>query len=480
MKANLLLIEDDDGKRYTVARLLRAHGYDVSEAATGAAALELVSSDVDVAVIDIKLPDISGFEVCRRLKASPETRPIMLLALSARYATADDRALGLILGADAYLVHPVETTELIATIEALLRIRRAERERSRLLATIEDSQRRNEIVTGTATVGLLLFDAEGRCTFMNPEAEKLTGWRLGEAEDNRQLLSELGRCVGGDAGVKDHRFDFTRRDGTSIPIACTANRFEASDGGASLVVEMKDVSALVAAERVRDMFISVLGHDLRSPLQVLQTGTSLIRGEVSEALNGVLQRMDSAIARMDRLITQLLDLAQARAGDWKLDRNEIDLAAIAESVVADAQLSAKRDDIQLVIEAHRRGRWDRDRIAQVVDNLVTNAIKHGAPEEPITVRVRGQGDRALLEVHNGGGPIPDAIARSLFDPFTNVGDRREGLGLGLYISREIVTAHGGEIELEQGARGGVTFRVVLPVESADRPSDRGAIASRHA
>jgi signal transduction histidine kinase len=71
--------------------------------------------------------------------------------------------------------------------------------------------------------------------------------------------------------------------------------------------------------------------------------------------------------------SQLLDLAQARAGDWKLDRNEIDLAAIAEAVVADAQLSAKRDDIQLVIEAHRCGRWDRDRIAQVVDNLVTNA-----------------------------------------------------------------------------------------------------------
>ena len=117
--ARVLFVEDDIGKRYVIARQLRAAGFDLVEAATGAEGLAKLSPEIDIAILDVKLPDMSGWDICKRIKDDPATSSIMVLELSATLATAEDRARGLELGADAYLVHPVEIIELIATLRAL-------------------------------------------------------------------------------------------------------------------------------------------------------------------------------------------------------------------------------------------------------------------------------------------------------------------------------------------------------------------------
>ena len=130
-KPRILFVEDDAGKRYVISRQLRVAGFDVEEAATGEEGLAKVRPDHQVAILDMKLPDMYGWDVCKRIKENPRTAAVKVLELSATLATAEDRARGLELGADCYLVHPVELVELVATLGALIRLRKAEDDRAR-------------------------------------------------------------------------------------------------------------------------------------------------------------------------------------------------------------------------------------------------------------------------------------------------------------------------------------------------------------
>jgi signal transduction histidine kinase len=158
-KPRVLFVEDDIGKRYVIARQLRLAGFEIDEATTGKDGLALLTPDHDVAILDVKLPDMYGWDVCKKIKGNPETAAVKVLELSATLATAEDRARGLELGADCYLVHPVEMVELIASLRALIRLRRAERDRLRaqelLLATFGHDLRNplNVISTGLSALG---------------------------------------------------------------------------------------------------------------------------------------------------------------------------------------------------------------------------------------------------------------------------------------------------------------------------------------
>jgi signal transduction histidine kinase len=157
-KPRVLFVEDNVGKRYVIARQLRLSGFDIDEATTGQEGLALLSPNHDVAIIDIKLPDMLGWDLCKRIKGNPETSGVKVLELSATLATAEDRARGLELGADCYLVHPVELVELVAALRALIRLRNAERDRLRaqelLIATLGHDLRNplNVIATGLSAL----------------------------------------------------------------------------------------------------------------------------------------------------------------------------------------------------------------------------------------------------------------------------------------------------------------------------------------
>jgi signal transduction histidine kinase len=157
-KPRVLFVEDNVGKRYVIARQLRSAGFDIDEATTGHEGLSLVSPNHDVAIIDIKLPDMLGWDLCKRIKSNPDTSAVKVLERSATLATAEDRARGLELGADCYLVHPVELVELVAALRALIRLRNAERDRMRaqelLIATLGHDLRNplNVIATGLSAL----------------------------------------------------------------------------------------------------------------------------------------------------------------------------------------------------------------------------------------------------------------------------------------------------------------------------------------
>lgn len=218
----------------------------------------------------------------------------------------------------------------------------------------------------------------------------------------------------------------------------------------------------------QERFVAVLGHDLRNPLAAIAMGTGLLRQQMSNpATERTLNRISSSTRRMSRMVEQILDLSRARIGGG--------LAIVPVAMDLYATLNAVIDEVRgahpgrafEVQGSPMRGTWDRDRLEQVFSNLVSNAIHHGHADSPIRIVAGQDEDRVHIAVHNEGSPIPAPMRAMLFDPFRR-GDRdasaskSSGLGLGLFISRELVLAHGGDIDVHSTATGGTTFRVTLP------------------
>jgi signal transduction histidine kinase len=221
----------------------------------------------------------------------------------------------------------------------------------------------------------------------------------------------------------------------------------------------------------QERFIAILGHDLRNPLSAVRMGLTLLKRTAPNESLGTIDRMNRSVVRMDRMIQQLLDLARSRMGGIRIATAPTSLERIV-SDVAD-ELRSAYPGRELVVESagDLDGAWDADRLQQVASNLINNALCYGPPDEPVRVALRGEDGRVVLSVHNGGPPIADATREALFDPFRRTkGEapaRPSGLGLGLYISRELVRAHGGRIDLQSTSSSGTTFTVELPRAAGD-------------
>jgi signal transduction histidine kinase len=223
-------------------------------------------------------------------------------------------------------------------------------------------------------------------------------------------------------------------------------------------------------EQERELFLSAVGHDLRNPISavLMAAGLLLNEEELPERMRERVRRVASSAGRMDRLIEQLLTFARHRSGAMTLDRRPVDLVDVV-SIVAD-EVTLAHPDARVVVSGapNAYGSWDHDRLVQVVQNLVTNAVVHGARGSPVHVRVLVGKDAHTLEVENDGEPIPEQEAKNLFHPFRRRQKRGPGLGLGLSIAHQIASAHGGRITVRSHERG-VVFAVRLPV--ADSSSD---------
>jgi phosphoserine phosphatase RsbU/P len=470
----VLVVEDDSAKRYTIVRHLRRNGFVVDEAETGAEGLRRVQALPDIVILDVKLPDMSGFEVCESIKGNSVTRSVLVLELSARYVSIADRVYGLYSGADGYLTHPVDLGELVAFIHSLIRLRNAERLSARMAVEVEAGERRHRMVTDTVSVGLVQVDNDNRCTFLNPAAAAITGYTFEEltgqplhsflhGSDDQMACPESCalRSLASNGVVRDLRDQLRRKDGSCIPVRLSASPITENSQRCGTVIEIKDDRELMRAERTRDLFLAALGHDLRNPLNTVALGCHILESaELEPPSRNVLKRMVNGAKRMERLIQQMLFLAQSLVQSVPLEPADADLGSICDTLIDEFR---ERDPTCTIIrlgDEHVLGTWDSDRLSQLVDNLVTNALRHGDGDVSLTVVDEEQ--TAVLSVHNWGRPIAPAAIVTLFDPFRRAGGRTGGVGLGLYIVDQIARAHGGTIHVSSTDAEGTTFRVLLP------------------
>ena len=242
---------------------------------------------------------------------------------------------------------------------------------------------------------------------------------------------------------------------------------------AKLEAENAALNERAKVAEFQERFIGVLGHDLRNPLGALAMGIDLLRREVPSEQR-TLERMASSARRMSRMIDQLLDLTRARLGGGiQLKPVDADLAKITSEIVDELRAQSQNVVVHVTSEGDLRGEWDADRLAQVISNLVGNAIHHGSADRPIDVELEGDQNAVSFCVRNHGAPITETLQKVLFDPFRR-GEREsnsqktQGVGLGLYISREIIERHGGRIDVSSSAESGTAFTFTLPRTSQPR------------
>lgn len=235
------------------------------------------------------------------------------------------------------------------------------------------------------------------------------------------------------------------------------------------------------AERRRhavDTILGIVGHDLRNPLGAIHMSAALLqkRGGLAGWQARTVERMRSSAGRMGRIIADLLSYTRTRLGSGiPIQRSGADLRAVVQRVVD--ELRAGNPDREIVVEAPAgddlSGPWDPDRLEQVASNLVSNAVDHGEPATPVRVELAGAAGEVRLAVRNAGGGLPPEALAHLFEPFSRPPDERSrkasGLGLGLFICREIVRGHGGQITASTGG-GEMVVTVSLPRTAPGEPA----------
>jgi PAS domain S-box-containing protein len=227
------------------------------------------------------------------------------------------------------------------------------------------------------------------------------------------------------------------------------------------------IAELEARSQYEQRLIGIVSHDLRNPLNAIGLAGAALE---STAKDPLVQKMTAIISRASnratRLIRDLLDFAKKRTGATiPINPRPTNLREVIEQVVDELKVAVPNRTIRVDHAGAEDGSWDADRIAQVISNLVGNALQHGSASTPIVVTSRIDNDSATLEVTNHGPPISKADIAHLFEPFaraTNASPSAGSLGLGLYIAREVVVAHGGTIDVDSQPDTGTRFTVHLP------------------
>lgn len=295
--------------------------------------------------------------------------------------------------------------------------------------------------------------------------------------------------------VAEVKLEMCRRDGTRIPMMMNALRREhagqvfhhvavlvAEDRHKyehELLLARQKAETLLQKEREVALFaeqmIGIVSHDLRNPLTAIEVGAHLLRrGELTPQQQSVLGRIVSSSHRAHRLIADLLDFTAARVGGGLAMRPaQVDLHELVGEHLVELSTSFPDTRLMHVKEGEGRADVDADRLAQLIGNLVGNAVAYGDPAHPVTVSSVLRPDEASVCVHNFGPAIPEDLQHRLFEPMvrgTSATRSQRSVGLGLFIVREIARAHGGDITVRSSAAEGTTFCAAFPRQAPAAPA----------
>ena len=483
--AQLLLADDDPDMADYMRRLLEPHWH-VTVARSGREALDLaLRQPPDVLLTDVMMPGLNGFELVRELRQHSSTRSVPIIMVSAR-AGEGSHLDGLAAGADDYLVKPFSARDLVARVENLLM-------RRKLLEIDLQTQRRLEAVFSHAPVGIVLFSGpEHRVDFANPFYQALVPDRKLQGRTIREIFPDLanqGIYELLDGVYSSGRPQVGRSIGLTLESTVTG-QFETRhfdfvyqampkpDGHTSGVIAVVfEVSELARARseaedanRAKDEFIAMLGHELRNPLAPIVTALQLMKLRGSHLLvkeRGIIERQ---VSHMSRLVNDLLDVARIARGNIELRLAHIDArqAILAGIEMASPLLEQKSQKLIHEDTGELPVLADIGRLAQAVSNLLTNASKFSPPGSRIWVATDRIAGIMRISVRDEGVGMQAADLQRVFEPFVQLGAGSEraagGLGLGLAIAHNLVRLHGGSMAaISEGLGTGCTFELSIPL-----------------
>src|SRR5712692_5562174 len=399
----VLVVDDEESVVVTIKAILQLDGYNVATTTSGAKARAMVRDvEYDLVLTDLRLEDGGGLDVLRAVRERhPETVTIMLTG----YASLESAIQALRAGAYDYLVKPSEVEELRSTVARGIERRRL---RLELKARVVELERANQEVAD-----------------LNSSLQLRIDEATAELKERYEQLKEL--------------------------------------------------------DRMKSQFLSIASHELKTPItamsgflqvalrRVRRMGQEEAAAPVADGLRGITEQLEVVYrqtGKLARLIDELLDVSRIQTGRIEFRYGDVDMGELANEVATRMQLTTTTHQISVKRENGAVVTADRDHIEQVLNNLVTNAIKYSPGGGPIVIDVAPEDGGARISVRDKGIGIPGEELESIFGLFYRSPDRaardQAGMGLGLYISKEIVNRHGGRIWAESNGEGGSTFHVALP------------------
>jgi signal transduction histidine kinase len=514
----VIWIVDDSPTEAAFTRKSLGPAFEIECMHDATAAVERLTSSVtqpDLLILDWVMPGMTGDEICRFLRTHDRTKELPIIIVTASRIETADLVEGLASGANDYVPRPFAIEELRARVNAALRTKEladaSVRERNRLAAVNRLAQELLTVTSISSVLDTLATVLVG--SMCDGCGVLLLPGQTQHAFVARHRHDPSGRVLGALATVADPRVvAFSSSEHAAKELPAYAD-YIARFGLAGLAIlplppsspvqglitltrdllsepfDKKDIATLeaclefcalamqnavrldaertVAAERERiarfqEEMVAIVGHDLRNPLSALLAGMDLLPAQGESA--PIVDRMRSSTNRMVRIVEQLLDITHARLGHGiPVQRRKVALAPIVKGVVDEVLLKHPETRFEL-IGTDVEGCWDADRLAQVLANLVANALHYGKRDGLITIAVDRDDTLTRISVKNPNraAPIPADQRERLFEPFergTTPG--AGGLGLGLYIVREVARAHGGRADVES-TEAGTVFRVSLP------------------
>ncbi|MYM24907.1 response regulator [Duganella sp. FT135W] len=486
LRGRLLVVDDNADMRDYLQRLLQPQ-WQVEVCTNGVEALAIVERHPpDLILSDVMMPQLDGFGLLAALRAHPATRDIPFMLLSAR-AGEEARLEGLQAGADDYLVKPFSGRELAARIEVL-------RLRQRMRVVEGVAARRLRSVFSQAPVAIAILNGPDHVfELANDYYQQLVGPRILLGQTIRQAFPELasqgiyelldgvlatgqpfvGRsvhllmCRQPDQAPSECWFDFVYQ-----PLFGDAGKPYGVAVVAFDVTELATAKrAAESANRAKDEFLAMLGHELRNPLAPIVTALQLMRLRGSDSALKERAVIERQTKHLVALVDDLLDVSRVAEGKVQLQRKAVEMAEVVTRAIETASPLIAQRRHQLALDVAPSGLTvlaDPVRFAQVLSNLLTNAAKYTEPGGQLAVRARRDGGHVVVEVEDNGIGISAEMLKPVFERFTQerqaLSRSQGGLGLGLAIVRSMMELHGGSVEARSGGIGcGSTFIVRMPL-----------------
>jgi signal transduction histidine kinase len=336
--------------------------------------------------------------------------------------------------------------------------------------------------------GLARFDADGHLLACNAELRRILGTvperadalvlrpLFTTADRMREVKPPLARALAGES-VHGEEYELQREGDTARCVRVSAAPADAEVGGAWLL--MVDVGERRSLDILRDQVLGVVAHDLRNPMSAMRMTLAMLGKKTElpmERRLALTERLTGTLGRMEALVNTLAEFARADGGiDVRLQLAPGNLGLLYDRLQPDLDVIYPGRKVEVQRLGDLEGEWDAARIERVLAHLVGNALKHGADDAPVTLALDGTAAEHLrITVRNQGPPIPADLLPQVYQPFTtgsiDKNGRRRGIGLGLFVVRHLVEAHGGTVQLTSTAEAGTQVTVNLPRRtSAARP-----------
>ncbi len=474
-KRTILVVDDSIPSCIYIKRLLEKSDYDVliaHDGATGAkTALEKLP---DLIILDKEMPEMHGFKVSRTLRAHKDTKGIPILMFSSENDT-QEKIRGFEMGADDYIHKDVSAQELKSRIRVFLRIKDLQDQLK------NESDKLNQIFRHLHEP-VAICSEEDRLVLASQVFLNLL--RMPREVSNFKSMTEILTILDVPEDIitklrqgcsEDVQLQICIDDVTTYLTARTAS-INLAEGEVAMAYVFRDVTREVESQKMRADFHSMIAHDLRSPMSVIQGYVSLMAtgktGPINDTQMEFMDSVNRKITEMTALLNDFLDMSKMDAGFVNLNCQDHNLGELISEVLEDLGPLASSRNLKVSLNLPAEGlqvNSDPLRLTQILRNLLSNAIKYNEDDGYIRVTVVEQGDRAQISVADGGIGMSAEELEVLFDPYTRGNSQRtiKGVGLGIVIVKKLVEAHGGKVTVSSEQGKGSTFTFSIPLAKAE-------------